>query len=150
MLWTCAVIVPLGIVRVFLLQYLAEVFYEVLLVAGFGLAFGLPVFRAAFVEKRPLIWLLAVAAYVVVLVFGIAEFFFLQSKYFTGASTLPIRESLVVSGIACLVVYANCWALRWMGLRWLTTPKPAEGRSAATEPPPHFTTIAPQPSSARP
>jgi len=147
MLWTCVVIVPLGVVRVFLAQYLAEVFFQVLLMAGFGLVFGLPTFRAAFAERRPMLWLLALGTYVVFLTFWIVEFFFLQSKYFTQANSPPLRESLSVASIACLVVYTNCWVLRRLGLRWLKTLKKADAGIATAEPPPHLTTIAPQPSS---
>src|SRR4029077_15767707 len=123
MLWTCVIIVPLGIERLFLLQYLAEVFFQVLIMAGFGLVIGLPVFRTAFVERRHMIWLLVLATYVFALTLGIKEFFELQRWYYRGGPTQPFWEMLLATDFACLVVYANCWALRWMGLRWLTTPK---------------------------
>ena len=148
MLWTCVVIVPLGVVRIFLLQFLAEFFYQVLIAAGFGLVFGLPVFRTAFVERRNLIWLLVLAAYVSALTFGMKECFELQRWYSRGGPTQPFWEMLLVTFFACFGVNVNCWALRWMGLGWLTTPKPVEGCSPAVQP--HFTTIAPQPSNSTP
>jgi hypothetical protein len=131
MLWSCVVIVPLGIVRVFLVQYLAEVFYQVLIIAGFGLVFGLPVFRAAFAQRNVLLWLLAVVIYAGVLTWGVDGFFYLQGKYFTRTTTPPLREFLFVVGMACLTMYANCWALRWMGMQWLTIPKQTVGACAA-------------------
>ncbi|MGI8978038.1 MAG: hypothetical protein ACR2FY_02310 [Pirellulaceae bacterium] len=151
MLWTCVVIVPLGVVRMFLLQYVAEIIFDVLIAAGFGLAFGLPVFRAAFAERRPWIWLAALVGVTVVLTYGIYEFFVLQNWwYFRRSNPQPFPEMLIVTAIACQAIYANCWALRWLGLRWLIAPKPAEGRSSAAEPSPHFTAIAPQPSNSMP
>jgi hypothetical protein len=135
MLWTCVVIVPLGVVRIFLLQYLAEVFYQVLIAAGFGLVFGLPVFRAAFVERCHVIWLLVLAAYVSALTFGIKEFFELQRWYSRGGPTQPFWEMLLTAGFACIVVYANCWALRWTGMRWLMTPKQAGDRTSVLSSP---------------
>ena len=147
MLWTCVVIVPLGFMRVFLVQYLAEMFFQILLMAGFGIAFGLPVFRAAFAEQRPALWLLVLVVYAVALITGMNAFYHIQNMYFSRGAAPPFGESFYVAGLACLVVYANCWALRGLGMRWLTTPK-KEGRSSAAEP--HFTTIAPQPSNVTP
>ncbi len=146
MLWTCVVIVPLGVVRVFLVEYLAEVFYQVLIAAGFGLVFGLPVFRTAFAERRHLVWVLVLAAYVSALTFGIKEFAELQRWYSRGGPTQSFWEMLLPTGFACLTIYANCWALRWLGMRWLTTSKQAEGRSPGADS--HFTAIATRPSNA--
>jgi hypothetical protein len=150
MLWTCVVTVPLGFLRIFLVQHLAMMFFGLLILAGFGLAFGLPVFRAAFAEKRRWIWLLGVTAYIGVLTTGIYAFFYLDHRYFFRGNPLPVRELSIITGLGCAVIYANCWALRWMGLRWLKTPKPAEGRSSAVEAPPHFNAITPQPSNPMP